>query len=196
MCEEGFKKCSKCGEVKPFSEFRKNSAKCDNRSNTCKVCQRKRDKELNEAGRSEWDKWKYGKDHYQVRDVENYDDRIAHTAETLLNFYNDNLQQIEKTIYKDYSRYECRDGFGTMPINEEFEGAEFHHLHIGLSGEKNKDIGIFIPYIIHQTTWHSSKSWIGMDDILDNIIEWYNKNVKEFGYIESACSQKSLFEFY
>jgi len=39
------KKCSKCGETKPFEEFNRRTASKDGRCPECKICKRKRDNE-------------------------------------------------------------------------------------------------------------------------------------------------------
>ena len=58
-------------------------------------------------------------------------------------------------------------------INESFEGADFHHLHVDLDGNVDHDIGIYIPHELHNSKYHSCKTWIGMDEMNKLAIEWY-----------------------
>ena len=48
---EGAKACSKCGEMKPLSEFNKETRAKDGRRSPCKECDRKRKREYRRTGR-------------------------------------------------------------------------------------------------------------------------------------------------
>ena len=38
---DGFKKCTKCGEIKPHSEFHKDKSRKDGYATSCKSCRKK-----------------------------------------------------------------------------------------------------------------------------------------------------------
>jgi hypothetical protein len=70
-----------------------------------------------------------------------------------------------------------RKNWGFKPLNQMFEGAEFHHLHRDLDGNIDHEIGIFLPKYLHRSIYHNWKSWQGMDDINALAIGWYNSNI-------------------
>ena len=39
--KDGFKKCTKCGEIKPHSEFQKDKSRKDRYATSCKSCRKK-----------------------------------------------------------------------------------------------------------------------------------------------------------
>jgi len=89
-----------------------------------------------------------------------------------------------------------RRGFGFSPINNYFEGSEFHHMHINFGGAEDHEIGIFIPAELHNSIYHNSSTWAGMDEMNNKAIEWYNENYNVVNYIDKCNSQRSLLDFY
>ncbi|MCK9577354.1 MAG: hypothetical protein M0R51_15730 [Clostridia bacterium] len=66
-----------------------------------------------------------------------------------------------------------RRELGFNPINERFEGSEFHHLHIDLEGNPDNSIGIFIPAELHKSIVHNHSTWSGMEEINALAIDWF-----------------------
>jgi len=58
------------------------------------------------------------------------------------------------------------------------------------------NIGIFIPAELHQSIFHNSFTWAGMDEMNNKAIEWYNENYNVVNYIDKCNSQRSLLDFY
>lgn len=65
---------------------------------------------------------------------------------------------------------------GFNPINEYFKGSEYHHLRYNTNGQKDDDIGIFIPRDIHRSVPHNGVTGLGMDEMNSIAIKWYNSN--------------------
>ena len=55
------------------------------------------------------------------------------------------------------------------PINDWFEGAHFHHLHV----DGNHRIGIYIPAELHMSVSHSYNDEESMNKINNLAIKWY-----------------------
>lgn len=66
-----------------------------------------------------------------------------------------------------------RKQWGFNPINESFDGAEFHHLHRDLEGNEDHEIGLFIPKELHRSVYHNWKSWVGMEAVNELALNWY-----------------------
>lgn len=59
MPEQAYKRCTKCGEIKPLSEYHRHSSLKDGRFNSCKVCERAKARQWHAAnpGRSrQWER--------------------------------------------------------------------------------------------------------------------------------------------
>lgn len=61
-----------------------------------------------------------------------------------------------------------RKGFGYAPINDPFNGAEFHHTHI----DDDHASGIFIPAELHKSVCHSNHDENSMNKINALAFEW------------------------
>lgn len=70
-----------------------------------------------------------------------------------------------------------RRQLGFNPLNEYFEGSEFHHLMCDLNGNPHDGIGIYIPAKLHQSVRHNGVTGKGMDEINKLAIEWYRRSV-------------------
>ena len=57
---------------------------------------------------------------------------------------------------------------GYIPINNWFEGSNFHHL--------DKDSGVYIPEWLHKAYWHNQWTGQGMDKINEVAIYWWMIN--------------------
>lgn len=62
---------------------------------------------------------------------------------------------------------------GFDPINQKFEGSEFHHLHINGC----KKLGLFIPASLHQSIKHNGNTGKNMAEINAMAIEWFVSNM-------------------
>lgn len=71
---------------------------------------------------------------------------------------------------------------GFNPINEYFKGSEYHHLRYNTNGQKDDDIGIFIPRDIHRSVPHNGVTGMGMDEMNSIAIKWYNSNGGNLNY--------------
>ena len=222
MCEEGFKRCSKCEEVKSVSEFSKDRRSKDGYKSRCKECAkryREENKEkIAERGRRYYDKNKEKIAERRKPYREENKEKIAECtkryrgenkewlAENKKQYYEENKEWFAK-YHKQYAKTSAgietkkrsvhkRRGFGFSPINNYFEGSEFHHLHINFEGCRDHNIGIFIPAELHQSIFHNSFTWAGMDEMNNKAIEWYNENYNVVNYIDKCNSQRSLLDFY
>jgi len=74
-------------------------------------------------------------------------------------------------------------------INSQFDGSEFHHLHIN----DNHTLGLFIPGEIHRQVKHSGKTGKGIKQINKLALEWlctqdtingeqFNPTLKPYNY--------------
>lgn len=69
--------------------------------------------------------------------------------------------------------HNVRKSLGFDPINEWFNGSEYHHLHIDMDGNVNNSIGIFIPSELHKSIPHNPNTWKGMDEMNNTAMKWY-----------------------
>jgi hypothetical protein len=146
----GFKLCRVCGVIKPLREFSKHSARSTGASYDCLECE-------------------------SIRHQSYYIDN----KEKILD-YNKNWRAENPDKYKiiqaksDLKKHARRKSWGVNPLNEYFDGAEFHHLH--LFGDTS--IGIWIPKELHKSIPHSSTTWHGMEEINDKAIKFLNGEIK------------------
>lgn len=54
------------------------------------------------------------------------------------------------------------------PINEQFEGSHFHHLHIN----GNHTLGVFVPASVHRSVKHDGLTGQNMRKINKKVLEW------------------------
>ena len=66
-----------------------------------------------------------------------------------------------------------RRELGFNPINERFDGSEFHHLHVDMEGNTDNAIGLFIPAELHKSIAHNHSTWAGMEEINAVAIDWF-----------------------
>jgi hypothetical protein len=135
------KVCSKCNRELHESEFYKSNRYLDGLRPSCKHCQKlyyESNKEYILQRHSEYAQTPEGKDANR-RAVKKY-------RQT------DNGKQAVARVNHKHR------GFGTEPLNEWFEGAHFHHLHINNDSE-----GVYIPESLHMSIPHNSYTWEGMD---------------------------------
>lgn len=70
-----------------------------------------------------------------------------------------------------------RRQLGFNPINNIFEGSEYHHLMCKKeSGECDKCIGLFIPFQLHKSVFHDGNKGHNMDKMNKLALEWYISN--------------------
>ena len=167
------KKCRKCNDVKPLDKYYKNSKNIDGYHNYCKECMAK-----NDHKRYENNVEKFAAHHQEYK---------TRGRDVILEGRKRYYQRIKVKHYqyiKDYRKtpsgqkiqrlaYARRKKYGFAPLNEPFDGAEFHHLHRDLDGNVDHSIGIYIPSEIHQRLYHNHKTWQGMDEMNKIAIEWY-----------------------
>jgi hypothetical protein len=165
------KKCSKCGELKPFTNFGKDKYKKDGLTCVCKSCRSLASKEY----------YLNNKDAHAVltkKYYENHKDEISLKNKV---YYIENKDMITSRIleYRKTPRgievrkraHQKRRGFGHKPLNQSFDGAHFHHLHIN----NDHDIGIYIPKDLHMSIYHNSQTGEGMKIINNLAFNWYFK---------------------
>jgi len=256
VCEEGFKRCSKCGEIKPISEFNKDISRKDGCASSCKACKklyRLENKERISEYRKEYypryrlehekELSEYKKEYYKTNKasilqknrkyyVENrasilesnkdyYEKNREHTLEVAKRYRNENKERCAERCKERYEKNRehyleykkawgrtvegiesykrhahKRRGFGFSPINNYFEGAEFHHMHVDFNGDEDHEIGIFVPGDLHRSIKHNSFTWAGMEEMNNKAIEWYNENYNVVNYIDKCNSHRSLLDFY
>ena len=195
--QEGFKKCSKCGKVKTVCCFGVRKVSKDGHNPKCKIC-------MNEYNMSYYSKNSDDILHNHKKWDSEHPARSAELRKTKFeNYKNKNRVKINEWR-REYNK-ENRDkiseyiakrrGFGFSPINPHFEGSEFHHLHTNFEGEEDHAIGIYIPMDLHQSIYHNSFTWAGMEEMNEAALNWYFENLTGKSYIDIKKSQKSLFEF-
>ena len=118
--EEGFKRCGRCGEVKPISDFNKCKRKSDGLQNYCKDCQKEmyaewyaHNKEKIAEYQAEWrnlNKEKFAEYQAQYRQA-NKDAIAEYKAE----WYNPQTHPLNwaKTIVNNYNNMDKERGFDT-----------------------------------------------------------------------------------
>lgn len=72
-----------------------------------------------------------------------------------------------------------RRSLGFEPINQYFEGSEYHHLRYDANGKKDNNIGMFIPTKLHRTFRHSGTTAQGMEIINNSAFDWYNSHMNQ-----------------
>lgn len=80
---------------------------------------------------------------------------------------------------------------GFNPINDKFEGSEFHHLHIDGDCNKDNSIGLFIPAELHKSIPHNHDNWKGMDEMNEAAVIWYEKFVSD--EVMNVCHELTKF---
>jgi hypothetical protein len=120
--------CTKCGRELSKSKFYKDKGTSDGLYPSCKIC-----KKLS----------------VQKSYIKHAEARKAQKRQ---------YTKTEAGRLTDRRHYNKRRGYGCVPLNEYFEGAHFHHLHI-----HDDDEGIFIPEYLHTYVYHNSSTWQGMD---------------------------------
>jgi hypothetical protein len=177
----GLKVCTKCGEVKLISEFALAKDKGDGLSSHCKSCNRiwyteeyyinNKDDILAKNAKWQLDNpelhLEHGRAWYSRLDKPSIDLKVEYNKE----YRHNNSDKVKVWNARKKSK---RKGFGYEPLNEQFDGAEFHHLHL----DDNHNIGIWIPADLHKSVWHSSSTWQGMDEINKLAFEFLNGEIK------------------
>jgi len=141
------KRCGKCGQWKPKSEFNKDKNRKDGLQNRCKQCQA----EYHQKNR-EWElakMRKYRETHRKER-VE-----YCQANKEQISIQRKKYRKVHKKAIAEYNRQhrlEHREegrkdsskqrGLGYNPLNEWFEGSETHHIN-------NNDV-VFIPKEVHR----------------------------------------------
>lgn len=72
-----------------------------------------------------------------------------------------------------------RRSLGFEPINQYFEGSEYHHLRYDANGKKDNNIGMFIPTKLHRTFRHCGITGWGMETINNSAFDWYNSHMNQ-----------------
>jgi len=107
MCEEGFKKCSKCGEVKPVEWFSRDKSKKGGRCNHCKACRKQYHKQYREENKEaieERMKLYRGenKEYYAEYRKRYYEENREHLLKQTRQYGEDHKEQRKQYIKKRY----------------------------------------------------------------------------------------------
>ena len=102
--KDGFKKCTKCGEIKPHSEFHKDKSRKDGYATSCKSC-RKKYHENNKEKRKVYFK-EYHEKHKEERNKYFKEYNEKHKEEKIKYFkeYHEKHKEERKEIWKEYSK--------------------------------------------------------------------------------------------
>lgn len=176
--------CIRCNIEKLLNEFNKNSASKDKKHHYCRECQKILYHEYSITRKKEkaaYDK-KYKIEHKKERAA--YDKKYninnrkkRHTAMQQFYKLHPNYRQeyriinYEKLLIKARREQAIRKGWGEpRPINEDFYGAQLHHMHIN----GDHQICIYIPTDIHKSIFHAWHNAESMEKINQKCWEWYN----------------------
>jgi hypothetical protein len=77
---------------------------------------------------------------------------------------------------RDKKKKAKRRLLGFHPINEYFPGSHYHHLRYDANGNKDNDIGIYLPAELHNSVCHNGYTGKNMDLINKLAIAWYLEN--------------------
>ena len=94
-----------------------------------------------------------------------YNNHKDEEHERFIDWRKQNPERYRELKLREYDR---RSVWGIEPLNEYFEGAHFHHLHIN----GNRSIGIYIPKELHRSVWHSYSDINTMNEINKLALEW------------------------
>jgi hypothetical protein len=144
------------------------------------------------------------KEHIKVKHKQYYEENKKIIKEKARQYYIKN-REIIKEKAKVYQKTEkgkevnCihhsnRRVLGYKPINQRFEGSEYHHMHLKNSkGIVDTDIGVYIPKNLHKSIYHSSRTGIGLSEINNAAFVWCFEelerklnNVAEMHYDDSS----------
>ena len=95
--KDGFKKCTKCGEIKPHSEFHKDKSRKDGYATSCKSC-RKKYYENNKEERKA-----YFKEHNKKYYEKHREEKIKYFKEYNKKYHEKHKEE-RKEIWKEYSK--------------------------------------------------------------------------------------------
>lgn len=197
------KKCTTCKEFKTVDNFCKDSSRKDGLSYKCKVCNSKTSKRYhNENKEKEKNRHNnYYQKTKETRKEKNKLYRNTHKEQHKKYYENYKVLNAgkialknRKLYYKNREKYleickkyrkttngkevnvrakAKRRSLGFNPINERFDGAEYHHLRYNANGMKDNNIGIYIPRELHRSIYHNGFTGQGMDEMNKSAMEWY-----------------------
>ena len=119
--KDGFKKCTKCGEIKPHSEFHKDKSRKDGYATSCKSC-RKKYHENNKEKRKVYFK-EYHEKHKEERNKYFKEYNEKHREEKIKYFKNyheehkEERTEIWKEYSKEYHKKKCEQSIEQIYIN-------------------------------------------------------------------------------
>lgn len=99
-------------------------------------------------------------------------DYYVNNRERLIKKYSDYLKTPAGKVHQAKMKAK-RKKLGFNPINKYFKGSHYHHLRYDANGNKDNNIGIFIPKEIHQSLYHNGQTGQGMEEMNKLAIEWY-----------------------
>ena len=108
--EEPLKKCSKCGEWKPFSEFHKNKNTNDGLHSECKICRKEYYENNKDQIKEQQKKWRENnKEKILERQKEYYENNKEKILEKMKEYYENNKEKIKEYRENNYVRIWCTD---------------------------------------------------------------------------------------
>ena len=94
---DGFKKCTKCGEIKPHSEFHKDKSRKDGYATSCKSCRKKYHENNKEKRKA------YFKEHNKKYYEKHREEKIKYFKEYNKKYHEKHKEE-RKEIWKEYSK--------------------------------------------------------------------------------------------
>lgn len=159
------KVCSKCKSEKDKSQFHKNISKKDGLARWCIECNKSQSKKYNIEHKER---------HNYLSRKWNLDNRDRCT-DSMQKWHEDNRDHEREYRYRDYKEL----GLGFEPLNNEFEGAHFHHLMFERDGTPNNCIGIFVPREMHLKYKHNYSTMEGFEIINQKAWEFLDNQKTE-----------------
>lgn len=138
----------------------------------------KRDKEYKQKNK---EKMSIIYKNYQIKNNERLkvyrQEYYQNNRELLIKKYSDYLKTPAGKVHQAKMKAK-RKKLGFNPINTHFTGSHYHHLRYDTNGDKDNDIGIFIPKEIHQSMYHNGQTGQWMEEMNKLAIEWYLSTCK------------------
>jgi hypothetical protein len=203
---EPTKKCTKCKQHKTLDNFHKDSSRGDGLSYICKDCKREKERKhrllnhdrLKTVSSNYYQTHKESvrkahkiyydahRDYFITLRSKRYLNNKEHELKKCKEYRESNRSRIS-IYHKNYRQSEHghltrdrhkakRRELGINPINTFFHGAHYHHLRYDANGNKDNDIGIYIPSELHVSVSHNGVTGRGMEEINKLAIAWYLEN--------------------